>query len=47
MENQNAAEQPAVPNLLDMLTEPLSSNFGYTVVSFLAVYVYTCALMFM
>lgn len=44
-ENQVAIEGPEGPSLLDMLTQPLSSHFGYTVVSFLAVYIYTCALM--
>ena len=49
MENENpvAIQGPDGPTLLDMLTQPLSSHFGYTVTSFLAVYIYTCALMFM
>ena len=47
MENQTANEELAVPTLLDALTRPLSPHFGYTLASFLIVYIYACTVLFM
>lgn len=34
-------------SLLNELTRPLSIHFGYTLSSFMAIYIYTCTVMFM